>query len=75
MTINGIPSTEKVWLTCRVSDTERFYFTCKQKNRDMYYLYKQTDGKAEKIAKHANPNVLHDKYVQPRYDALNAKGR
>ena len=73
MAIKGIPKTEKIWTTYNFSENEKYYITSKINNRDTYFLYKAVGDTVEKIAKHAKPNILYDKYIQPIYDQLTKK--
>ena len=55
--MKGIPSNEKIWLTRVFPNGEMYYITSKA-TRDCYYLYKDNDGTAKKIAKGKNPLEL-----------------
>ena len=57
----GIPKNEQVWVSLRPQDGSVWYITSKVDDRSTYYLYKETDGKSEKVAKSRNPMDLEDR--------------
>lgn len=61
--INGIPKTERIWVTRITKNNETFYVTSKIKDRSMYYFYKVVNGKAVKIGKSKLPTDLECKYI------------
>lgn len=62
LTVNGIPKSEKIWVTIIV-DEAMYYVTAKESNRDYYFLYKMVDGKAVKLGKDKNPKELEDRFI------------
>ena len=61
---NGIPPSERLWVTYKTADGDIYYTTSKINNRDYYYLYKSVDGKAVKLGKSRNPSELEEKYIR-----------
>lgn len=59
----GIPKGEILRVTYTTRTGEVYYITSKP-NRECYYLYKDEDGKAVKIAKGSNPPELEEKYLK-----------
>ncbi len=62
MSVNGIPKTERVWVTRKTAKGETFYITSKE-TRDCYFLYKEENGKAVKLGKAKSPLDLEEKYI------------
>lgn len=60
--MSGIPASETVWETITQKGGTVWYITSKQ-NRDMYFLYKNTKGKAVKVGKDKDPSRLYQKCV------------
>lgn len=60
--IQGVPSSETVWLDFKTSDGKRYLITSKVL-RDWYYIYRVTDGKAEKLGKASSPMELEQEYI------------
>ena len=60
--MTGIPSTETVWVT-EVSASGVTYAITSKASRDKYFLYREEDGKAVKIASAKNPLGLNDKII------------
>ena len=60
--MTGIPSSEFIWVTT-VSKTGVKYYTTSKWSRDKYYLYREEDGKAVKVAASKNPLDFDDKIV------------
>lgn len=62
--VQGIPKNEKIWTTSKTLAGNTYYITAKITNRDMYFIYQLIDGKAVKIGKNKNPNILSQQYVK-----------
>lgn len=62
--MTGIPKTERIWLTKTTASGATYVITSKTNNRDWYFLYRIEDGKAVKITKNSNPNVLDSKCIE-----------
>ena len=60
----GIPRTETIWETYTTSKGDIYYVTTKSNSREYYFLYKLTDGAAEKLGKARNPIDLKEKYLK-----------
>lgn len=60
--MTGIPSTETVWMT-EVSQSGVTYAVTSKVSRDRYFLYREENGKAVKIASAKNPMDFNDKIV------------
>ena len=60
--MTGIPLTETVWVT-EVSPSGVTYAVTSKASRDKYFLYREENGKAVKIASAKNPLDLNDKLV------------
>ena len=62
--INGIPRTERIWLTRLTESGETYYITSKESDRNMYFLYRVDGDKAVKIGKAKSPADLEEKYIE-----------
>lgn len=62
MSINGIPKSERIWVTHKTEKGETFYITSKE-SRDCYFIYKEEKGKAVKLGKASSPVDLEKKYI------------
>lgn len=60
--MKSIPASETVWETITQKGGAVWYITSKQ-NREMYFLYKSTNGEVVKVGKDKDPSRLHEKYV------------
>lgn len=60
--MTGIPSTETVWMT-EVSPSGVTYAVTSKASRDKYFLYREENGKAVKIASAKNPMDFNDKMI------------
>ena len=60
--MTGIPSTETIWVT-ELSASGVTYVVTSKAVRDKYFLYREEDGKAVKIASAKNPLDFNDKIV------------
>ena len=63
MGVNGIPKTERIWVTINTVDGTTYHITAKENDRAYYFLYKIVDNKAVKLGKSKNPKELEDKYI------------
>lgn len=61
--VAGIPASEKIWLIQKVESGNTYYVTAKE-SRDMYFIYKDEDGKAVKQGKGQDPADLVAKYAR-----------
>lgn len=61
--MDGVPRNERVWVTITAKSGDVYLITAKE-NREMYYLYKLSIDKAERIAKNPNPLELEGKYIE-----------
>lgn len=61
--INGIPRTERIWLTSQTEGGETYYITSKENDRNMYFLYRLDGEKAVKVGKAKSPVDLEAKYI------------
>ena len=59
---NGIPRTEKIWVK-RVAQSGEVYYITSKESREVYYLYRLKDKKAERIGKSKNPLELEEGYI------------
>jgi len=60
--MTGIPSAETVWVT-EVSSSGVTYAVTSKSSRDKYFLYREENGKAVKIASAKNPLDFNDRIV------------
>lgn len=60
--IKGISKSEIVWTQVIGYDNTTYYVTSKPV-RDVYYLYKMVDGKAERLGQSKSPISLEKKYI------------
>lgn len=60
--IKGISRSEIVWTQIIGYDNNTYYVTSKP-IRDVYYLYKMVDGKAERLGQSKSPISLEKKYI------------
>lgn len=60
--MNGIPSSETVWVTT-VSGSGATYYVTSKTTRDKYYLYVKENDKAVRIASSKNPLDFEEKMV------------
>lgn len=51
MGVNGIPKTERIWVTINTADGTTYHITVKENDRTYYFLYKIVDNKAVKLGK------------------------
>lgn len=68
----GISRTETIWLTRTTLKGEKYYITSKE-NRDCYFLYKEENGKATKIAKAATPIILETNILKTKTEKKQTK--
>lgn len=59
----GIPTSEKIVTTYTTLKGDIYYIT-EKKNVEDYFLYKDENGKAVKIAKGPTPLFLEEKYIK-----------
>lgn len=60
--IKGISKSEIVWAQVIGYDNTTYYVTSKP-IRDVYYLYKMVDGKAERLGQSKSPISLEKKFI------------
>lgn len=60
--IKGIPKSEIVWMEIIGFDNNTYYITSKP-TRELYFIYKMIDDKAQKLGQSKSPISLEKKYI------------
>lgn len=60
--IKGIPKSEIVWMEIIGYDNNTYYITSKP-TRELYFIYKMIDDKAQKLGQSKSPISLERKYI------------
>ena len=61
---NGVPATERLWVTIKKEDGREYYITSKINDTSMFFFYIKKDGKAVKVDKDRNPITLEKRNVK-----------
>jgi hypothetical protein len=60
--IKGIPKSEIVWMEIIGYDNNTYYITSKP-TRELYFIYKMIDDKAQKLGQSKSPISLERKFI------------
>lgn len=61
--MTGIPKSERIWVKILDNKGTAFYITSNP-IRNMYFIYRDDNGKAVKLGKGINPILLEQKYME-----------